>query len=78
MISYVDIIVQPARPNVKIYVNNELLQDETIPVTRYGIPAKTDIRIRAEVPSENLRTETVVNLREDQRQTVVLKLEKSR
>lgn len=76
MLAYIDVIVQPARPNVRLYVNNELLQDETLPLSRYGIPAKTDIRIRAEIPSENLRAEQVVNLREDQRQTVVLKLEK--
>jgi hypothetical protein len=78
LVAYVDIIVQPAKANARVYVNNELLQDETVPVTRYGIPAKTDVRIRAEVPTENLRAETVVNLKEDQRQTIVLKLEKMR
>jgi eukaryotic-like serine/threonine-protein kinase len=78
MLAYIDVIVQPARSGVKLYVNNQLLQDETLPLSRYGVPAKQEIRIRAEIASENLRAEQVITLREDQRQTVVLKLEKKR
>ncbi len=74
--AYVDIIIKPQRPNVKIYVNNRLLEDEPVPVTRYAIPAKSNVTIRAESPTENIKAESVIYLQENERQTVVLELKK--
>ncbi len=72
--AFVDIIIKPQRQNVKIYVNNRLLEDEPVPVTRYAIPAKSNVTIRAESPTENLKAESVIYLQENERQTVTLEL----
>jgi serine/threonine protein kinase len=72
--AFVDIIIKPQRQNVKIYVNNRLLEDEPIPVTRYAVPAKSNVTIRAESPTENLKAESVIYLQENERQTVTLEL----
>lgn len=74
--AFVDIVVKPQRPNVKIYVNNRLLEDEPVPVTRYAVPAKSNVVIRAESPTENLKAESVIFLQENERQTVTLELKK--
>lgn len=74
--SYIDIVVKPTSNDLKVYVNNVLLDDDSLPVTRYAIPSNTDVKVRVESPTRNISSEKTVKLKEDERQTVELSLQK--
>lgn len=77
MVAYVDIDVKPPI-NVKVTVNGRSLADESLPITRYAVPAGTPITVRAENPIAGTSAEETVNLKEDQRYKIILQLGKWR
>jgi hypothetical protein len=77
MVAYLDIDVKPAR-NARVYVNGQPLTDENLPITRYAVPSGTKIKIRAENPYTGTSAEETLILKEDQRKSLLLRLDQTR
>jgi hypothetical protein len=77
MVAYLDIDVKPAR-NARVFVNGQALTDENLPITRYAVPSGTQIKIRAENPYTGAFKEETLILKEDQRRTLLLRLDTPR
>ncbi|OFZ11062.1 MAG: hypothetical protein A2Z20_02135 [Bdellovibrionales bacterium RBG_16_40_8] len=75
-VAYLDIDVKPPT-NAKIFINNRLLND-SLPISRYSIPAGVPIVVRAENTLTGVVVEETIQLKEDQRYKVLLNLDKNR
>lgn len=77
MVAYLDIDVVPSR-NVKVYVNGQLLKENTLPIYKYAVPAGTAITIGAVNAVTGEKVQEKITLLEDQRRSITLKLNKNR
>lgn len=77
MVAYIDIDVKPPI-NVRVMVNNRKLDNESLPISGYAVPAGTPVRVTAENPIAGTYAEETITLREDQRYKIVLQLDKTR
>ncbi len=73
IVGYLDIDVVPPT-KAKIYINNQLLEGETLPINRYVVPANTKLVIKAVDPFSGVQDLKVVTLQKNQRQNIILNL----
>lgn len=73
MVGYIDIDASPAR-NVLVYVNGKPLRNEVLPITRYAVPAGVPIEVRVESLTTGASASETLTLRESQRKSVRLRL----
>lgn len=67
---FVDIVANKAAADAKIFVNNIEVEDGSLPLTRYEIPANTEVSIRIESASLSSKTEKTLKLEEGERRTI--------
>lgn len=73
IVGYLDIDVVPPT-KAKIYINNQLLEGETLPINRYVVPANTKLVIKAVDPFNGTQDLKVVTLQKNQRANIILNL----
>lgn len=72
-IGYLDIDARPPA-HVRIYINGQRLQEGRLPISKYAVPADTDIVIRAENPINQSFDEQTIRVQRNQRSRVLLQL----
>ncbi len=77
VVGYLDIDVVPPT-KAKIYINQRLLNGETLPIRRYAVPANTRLVIKAVDPYYGAQDFRVITLKKNQRQNIILNLQKKK
>lgn len=77
MVAYINIDVKPAR-NVKVTVNGVVLEEDSLPISGYAIPASQVITIRAQNLITGQVAEQTVELYADERKSILLRVDKNR
>lgn len=75
LIGYIDIDVLPFT-NARVYINGEQLR-ESLPISKYRVPANTALRITAVNPYKQSKDEKIITIGPNQRQRVMLDLRSS-
>jgi serine/threonine protein kinase len=73
VVGFLDIDVVPPQ-NAKIYVNNVLLNGESVPVVGYAVPADAAVTVKAEDPLRHITSEKTVRVARNRRVRVLLDL----
>lgn len=77
LVAYINIDVKPAR-NVRITVNGTVLEEDSLPITGYAIPAGQVVTVRAQNLATGQVAEQTIELYADERKTVLLKVDRNR
>lgn len=77
MVGYLDIDVVPSR-NARIYVNGKPLREDQFPIYKYAVPAGTQVTVGAINSITGEKVEEKLTLFEDQRKSIILRLNKNR
>ncbi len=74
-VGYIDIDVRPSR-NVNLYINGQKLSENNLPIIKYAVPANSEVTISAIHQITGEKMEKSLRLYEDERKTVILKMNK--